>query len=268
MLSLGSLTALVTSAPIFLLIAVRAFAMIQTAPVFSSTAIPMVAKVALAGCAAYCAFPVASVAQGWQGIDAGSLSFVFLVIGEGAIGIIIGFFITILFSAFGTAGQFFAFQMGFAMAESFDPLSQVENPLIGQFLNLVAMLIFIVIGGMQTLLLGFERSLQSLSIVSVIAGRQSVIDLLAGGLTNLFLDAATIAMPIMGTLFLVNLATGLIGKAAPQINIMTEGFPISIGVAFILMFGIMPFMVEAFGRVIDSGFYAIQDLFIKIGVAI
>jgi flagellar biosynthetic protein FliR len=67
-------------------------------------------------------------------------------------------------------------------------------------------------------------------------------------------------MPVMGTLFLITLVTGLISKAAPQINILSEGFPISIMVAFILLLVSMPYMVEAFVRVLNGCFSALQTL--------
>ena len=81
-------------------------------------------------------------------------------------------------------------------------------------------------------------------------------------------DAIIISMPILGTLFLTSLATGLISKAAPQINILTEGFPISITVAFLLIMATMPFMVEAFARVVDAGFRSVETLYTQIGVQI
>jgi flagellar biosynthetic protein FliR len=176
---------------------------------------------------------------------------------------------TIIFSAFSTAGQFFSLQMGFGASETLDPLSQIENPLMGQYLNLVAMLVFLGMGGLRTLFLGgFWRSIQSLSALSLVQGREHFLSLLLSGLTRLFLDAMVISMPILGTLFLTSLATGLISKAAPQINILTEGFPISITVAFILILATMPFMVEAFSRVIDSGFGSIETLLIRTGAPI
>jgi flagellar biosynthetic protein FliR len=88
------------------------------------------------------------------------------------------------------------------------------------------------------------------------------------GLSRLFLDAIIISMPILGTLFLTSLSTGLISKAAPQVNILSEGFPISITVAFILIFATLPFMTEAFSRVIKSGFASIEMLYIQIGTRI
>jgi flagellar biosynthetic protein FliR len=256
---------MLAAAPLFLLLAVRALALIETAPLLSSEANPQVARVALAGFAAFAAFPSAA-AINVSGLELLSLSFVFLLIGEAIIGIIMGFFVTIVFSAFSTAGQFFSLQMGFGASETFDPLSQIENPLMGQYLNLIAMLVFLSLNGFTQLFLGgFWRSVQSLSVLSLVQGRETVLGMLLAGLSRLFLDAMVISLPILGTLFLISLSTGLISKAAPQINILTEGFPLSITVAFILISWTMPFMVETFGRVVDAGFSMVQDLYIRIG---
>jgi flagellar biosynthetic protein FliR len=256
---------LLNGAPLFLLVAARALALIETAPLLSSESNPQIARVALAGFAAYAAVPSAS-ALNTAGLELFSLTFVFLAASEAVIGVIMGFFITAVFSAFSTAGQFFSLQMGFGASETFDPLSQIENPLMGSYLNLVAMLVFLLLNGFTELFLGgFLRSLQTISAVSLLNGREAVLGMLLSGLSRLFLDAMVISLPVLGTLFLTSLATGLISKAAPQINILTEGFPISITTAFILILATMPFMVEAFGRVINSGFSAIETLYIQIG---
>jgi len=255
---------ILAAAPVFLLIAVRALAMIEVAPLLNSGFVPQVAKLSLAGFAAYASFSSALV-KDWV-IAPFGLSFIFLVIGEAIIGIIIGFFIVIVFAAFSTAGQFFSLQMGFAASETFDPLSQVENPLMGQYLNIVAMLVFVTIDGFRELFLGgFWRSLQSLNVMNLIAGREALVTMVLSGLTKLFFDAIIISLPILGTLFLVSLSTGLISKAAPQINILSEGFPISITVAFLVIFSALPFMTEAFSRIIGTGFESLRTLYIEIG---
>jgi flagellar biosynthetic protein FliR len=278
MISEDLLNEMLRWAPAFLLIAVRALAIIETAPLLSSDAIPQTAKIALAALAAFAVLP-RDISPGPETMNSyplfrvdpavlnpQGLYFFFLLIGEALIGIITGFFITIIFSAFSTAGQFFSLQMGFGASETFDPLSQIENPLMGQYLNLVAMLVFLISGGFRELFLGgFWRSVQTISIASLAAGREQVLGMLLAGLSRLFLDAIIISMPILGTLFLTSLATGLISKAAPQINILSEGFPISITVAFLLIFASLPYMMEAFSRVIDSGFRSFQDLLIRVG---
>ncbi|MDR2952768.1 MAG: flagellar biosynthetic protein FliR [Treponema sp.] len=268
--------------PVFLLIAVRALAMIEVTPLLSSDSIPQTAKLALAGFTAFAVMPTAEIFMaantqtGLVTLPGGTMSdlryepfslrFILLILGEGIIGIITGFFLTIIFAAFSTAGQFFSLQMGFGASETFDPLSQIENPLMGQYLNLVSMLVFVTIGGFRQLFLGgFWRSVQTINIISLIEGREPVVNMIVSGLSRLFMDAIIISLPILGTLFLTSLATGLISKAAPQINILSEGFPISISVAFLLVFASLPFMTEAFARVIDSGFKTIETLYVQIG---
>jgi flagellar biosynthetic protein FliR len=255
--------------------------MIQTAPLLSSEAVPQTAKIALAGLTAFAVIPTAEIftavnsPNGIVTLPGGTLSdlryetfslrFLMLLIGEGLIGIIIGFYMTVIFAAFSTAGQFFSLQMGFGASETFDPVAQVENPLMGQYFNLVSMLIFVTIGGFHLLFNGFWRSVQSINVMSLIDGREHVVGMFASGLARLFMDAFVISLPILGTLFLTSLTTGLISKAAPQVNILSEGFPISITVAFLLILGSLEFMIEAFGRVIDSGFQNIEALFMQIG---
>jgi flagellar biosynthetic protein FliR len=256
---------ILNSAPLFLLLAVRALALIETAPLLSSESNPQVARVALAGFTAYAVFPSAQAID-TQGIELVSLSFFLLLAGEAIIGIIMGFFITMIFATFSTAGQFFSLPMGFAAAETLDPLSQTENPLMGQYLNLVAMLVFLSMSGFRELFLGgFWRSVQSISIISLVSSRETVASLFLSGLSRLFLDAMVLSLPIVGTLFLTSLSTGLISKAAPQINILTEGFPISITTAFLLIMATLPFLVDAFSRVIDSGFQTLESFYIQIG---
>jgi flagellar biosynthetic protein FliR len=268
-LASGILSEILMSAPLFLLLAVRALAMIEVAPMLSSDSIPQVAKIALAGFAAFAVMPTAG--SEWRsipGLNDGffTLGFLLMILGEALIGITTGFFMTIIFAAFSTAGQFFSLQMGWSASETFDPLAQIENPLLGQFLNLVAMLTFLAVGGFYKMFLGgFWRSVQALNMTELIAGRNILVQMIAGGLTRLFFDAMIISLPILGSLFLSTLATGLISKAAPQINMMSEGFPISTTVAFVLLIAIFPFMIESFARVIEAGFASMENLLIEAG---
>jgi len=255
---------ILANAPLYLLIAVRALAMIEVAPLISSDSIPQVAKVALAGFAAFMVFPQAAPIELPQEVF--NLTYLLLVIGEAFIGIIIGFYLTIIYSAFSSAGQFFSLQMGFGASETYDPLAQIENPLMGQYLNLIGMLVFLSVDGFQQLFLGgFQRSVQSFNVLTLITAREGLMNVMLKGLSQLFVDALVISMPILGTLFLISLAMGLLSKAAPQMNLLTEGFPISITVAFIIIMATMPFLVEAFAYVINNGFSILERVISSMG---
>src|SRR5574344_1256565 len=148
---------IVAQARVFLLVAVRCFALLMTLPLFSMRSVPRAAKIALAGYMAYLVLPQVNFSAYSSYITSSgsfTLEYVMLLIGEAMIGVIPGFYVTIIFSAFSTAGQFFAFQMGFSASEVYDALSQVENPLLGQFFNLIEMLIFLQNQWFQRLFLG------------------------------------------------------------------------------------------------------------------
>ncbi len=185
--------------PVFLLVAVRVFAMLMTSPLMSMQFVPRVAKVALAGLVAFMITPYAH--PSFTALNAFSLDFVLLLIGEGLIGILTGFFLSILFSTFSTAGQFFSFQMGFGASAVFDALAQVENPLIGQYFNFIAVLIFLRIDGFQKMFLGgIMKSIETVNCFAFLKNQEVLSNYLLNAVGSLFLNAMVIALPVMGTL--------------------------------------------------------------------
>lgn len=256
-------------APMFLLIAIRCFAFLMTVPLFSMRAVPRTAKIALAGYMAFFILGSISIPE-YDFYTAGdgtfSIEFILLALGEGLIGIILGFYVTIIFAAFSTAGQFTAFQMGFSAASTYDALAQVENPLMGQFFNFVATLIFLQTKWFQKLFLqGLVTSFQTLNAIAIVQSRDGVVKFMLSGLTKLFSDALVISLPLMGTLLLISVCTGLLSKAAPQMNLLSEGFPIMILVSFYLIATIFPYMCDFFINSFAKGFDVLQQLMISVG---
>ena len=254
---------------IFLLVASRSAGLLFTLPLFSMRTVPRSAKIALAGYMAYIMFGFAdySAYESFIALDGTfSLYFLLLLAGEAMIGIIMGFYVSIIFAAFSTAGQFFAFQMGFSAASAYDALSQVENPLMGQFLNLVSMLIFMQNQWFQKLFVkGLAGSISSLNVFELINGREKMVKFLLKGLSNLFGDAMLISLPIMGTLVLISVCTGLLSKAAPQMNLLSEGFPIMILISFFVLFALFPSLCDFFIRSFNTGINDLYSIFQAIG---
>ena len=259
------LNEILSQAPVFLLIFARIFAMLLVLPMFSMRSASRVAKVALAGYMAFFIFGTCDLSYYLPYIaqdGSFSMEYFLILIGEVLIGIILGFFITMIFSAFSTAGQFLAFQMGFSAASSYDSLSQVENPLMGQFFNLIAMLVFMQTHWFQKLFLqGLVTSFSSLNAISIVQSTESIVKFVISGLSSLFVDALVISLPVMGSLFLISICTGLLTKAAPQMNLLSEGFPIMIMLAFVIIAFILPDMIDFFVRSVEKGFADLFDFF-------
>ena len=263
---------ILSRAPVYLLIFARCMALVLTLPLFSTRAVSRIAKVAFAGYMAFFLLGSADLSayKTFLGTDgAFSLYFIMLVIGEAFIGVIIGFYITIIFAAFSTAGQFTAFQMGFSAASTYDAMAQVENPLMGQFFNFIAMLVFMQNQWFQRLFLGgLTSSFKTLTAISVASCQNTLVTFMLKGLSKLFADALIIALPIMGTLMLITICTGLLSKAAPQMNLLSEGFPIMILTAFLLIMLMLPSITDFFVRSFAGGFKTLEDLFLNMGGAI
>ncbi len=263
----------VSGAPVFLLVAARCFALIMTIPLFSSRTVSRRAKVALTAYMSYLIFPQVSLVHGpysaygslIRSDGAFNLEFIFLLIGEAMIGVIMGFYISIIFSAFSTAGQFFAFQMGFSASEVYDALSQVENPLMGQFLNFTGLLIFLQNHWFQQIFLGgLVESFKTINCFSIINNNDVILKFMLSSLSTLFADALVIALPLMGTLFLINVTMGILSKAAPTMNLLSEGFPILILTAFFIIALILPNLCELFVSAFVDGYKSIRHLLNRI----
>ncbi|MCR5613422.1 flagellar biosynthetic protein FliR [Treponema sp.] len=257
------------NASVFLIIAVRCFAFLMTMPLFSMRSVSTIVRVALAGYMAYFLLPNVNFAPYAQFVSYDnmmSMYYVLYLIGEALIGVITGFYISIIFAAFSTAGQFFAFQMGFSASEVYDSLSQVENPLMGQYLNLIALLIFLQTGAFQILFFdGLKASFSSLTAYSLVTGNEPLVKILISGLTKLFSNALIISLPIMGSLMLVSICMGFLSKAAPQMNLLSEGFPIMMLFSFFILTVALPSLCDFFTRSFYSGFMQLARLFLAFG---
>lgn len=254
-----SLAELLAQSQLFLLVFARTAGMVFVTPLLSSRAVPAVARVGLALFTALAVTP-------WVGrfgypITEVGLQYAAMIFGEALIGIILGFMLNLVYSSFQLAGQLFSLQMGFAASQVYDPLAQLQIPLVGQFLNLIAMLVLLSVGGLQKFLLaGFYRSFESATAYTILVQRDSLGLLFISLLGKLFGNALIIALPIMGTLFLISLSMGLLAKAAPQMNLLMLGFPINISMAFLILLLALPILMGTLASIIDSGWVEIVTI--------
>ena len=251
---------LIRHAQVFLLVLVRVYAILRISPLLSSGATPGIVRVGLSFFTAVAVLP--GVLETGYPIPNDGLSYALLLAGEAMVGIITGFTLVIVYASFQLAGQFFSLQMGFGASQVYDPLAQIQIPVMGQFLNLIAMFTFVSVGGFQRIFLfGVERSISTVRAVDFVIGKDFILRTMFSGLGRIFEQSLIIAFPILGTLFLVSVTMGLLAKAAPQMNLLMLGFPIAISVAFVVILLIAPLLVNTFSRIIDGGFETILKVF-------
>lgn len=52
------------------------------------------------------------------------------------------------------------------------------------------------------------------------------------------------SVPVVGCLFLVDVALGIVARTVPQLNVFVVGLPLKIGVSFIVMIAVMGVMIQ------------------------
>jgi len=160
------------------------------------------------------------------------------IAGETMLGVAMGAIAMLPLIAMQMGGQVMGHQMGLSLARSFDPTLQIDTDVAGQIMFLLAITMFIAVGGIEGLFIGVMGSFErvppgSLSAGGLVAGggdspRIGALELFVGVLGSGTELALRIAAPVVGSLMLVMLAMGFVMKTMPQINILSVGFPFKV----------------------------------------
>ena len=76
---------------------------------------------------------------------------------------------------------------------------------------------------------------------------------LAGWTGQIFLAGVVMALPLLATLLITNLAFGILTRAAPQLNLFAVGFPITLAIGFIALLITLPYYTPVLERLMDHG---------------
>ena len=178
---------------------------------------------------------------------------------EIAVGLAAGLTLTIWFAAVLLAGEKIASSAGLGYAAQVDPATGGQTPVVSQILYLFLLVVFLSVDGH---LLAIGTMMESYRILPVGAPVAPEL-LIASGITaagSMFLAATIIMLPITTVLLMINVAIGIITRSAPQLNLFSFGFPISLLAVFLLLF----FSASALGAssqsLIDSALTSLRDL--------
>lgn len=167
-------------------------------------------------------------------IDPLSVQGVLISIHQLLIGLAMGFAMQMVFSALVIAGQTVAMSMGLGFASMVDPQNGVQVPVVGQYYVVIATLLFLALNGHLALIELLAGSFQTLPVAIDGLTRHDFFSLAAWA-SEMFAGGMLIALPAVSALLTVNIAFGVITRAAPQMNIFAVGFPVTLTVGFIVL---------------------------------
>jgi flagellar biosynthesis protein FliR len=213
----------------FILVLMRTAGLFLTSPLFSSRNIPSMLKGAWALLMAFLLFTVVPIPQE---IPIAGAPFGFAVARELLVGFVIGLAAYLMFVGIQLAGQVVDIQMGFGMVNIIDPMSSAQVSVMGQYFYLVATLVFLAVDGHHLLLRALADSFELVPL-----GQAAFTPTLAGlfneKAAGIFLVAFRVGAPVVGALFLTNLALGVLARTVPQMNVFIVGMPLNVAVGLL-----------------------------------
>ncbi len=155
------------------------------------------------------------------------------------IGIGLGFTLQLVFGALMIAGESIAMSMGLGFASMVDPTNGVNVPVISQFLIIMGTLIFLALGGHLMLIQLLVSSFESMPIAADGLERDSFWAIISWG-SQMFIGAIWVAIPALISMLVITLSMGVMTRAAPQLNIFSVGFPVTMFMGFIILMLVLP----------------------------
>ena len=250
------------SVTVLLLIIARVSAFFVILPLFSHRTIPASHRIAFAVMLSWMMYYTMDVEPFEFNGD-----YLFLVAKEVIVGLFIGLLAYIILTAVQIAGSFVDFQMGFAIANIIDPQTGAQSPLLGQFFNTLALLLMLALNAHHLLLDGIFYSYQFIPMEFVWPpfGEPGFAEFIMRTFTAVFAIAFQMSIPIVATLFLVDIALGITARTVPQLNIFVVGFPIKIGVSFLVLIVMMGVMMNVIKNLFEIMILSMRDLMIILG---
>jgi flagellar biosynthetic protein FliR len=211
---------------------VRIGACLMVAPVFGASYVPRRIRILLAGLVTFVVAPLLPTAPAEPLLSANGIV---ITAQQLLIGVALGFTLQLVFDALALGGQLLANGMGLGFAFNLDPLRGVSTPALGQLYVILGTLTFLALDGHLALIQVLVDSFRGLPV-----GPEGFDDarlrMLADWGTQMFAGALRIALPGMTALLVINLAFGVVSRAAPALNLFAVGLPVTlvVGIAVVL----------------------------------
>jgi flagellar biosynthetic protein FliR len=221
------------------LVFTRISAISFTAPLFSDRRIPMQIRAGISLLLAIILQPIVSPVGE---ITSSIPLFVLLVCKEVLVGVVIGFSANLIFQIVQMASEMQDMSAGFSFAGMVDPEMQRSGAILGQFQMIVMWLIFLTVNGHHVLIQSIADSfyivpLGGFNYHSSLTGQLVML------VTTMMLLALRMSAPLIGSVLLADLSFGMLQRTAPQLNLISVGFPIKIALSGIVVMFCLPYII-------------------------
>jgi flagellar biosynthetic protein FliR len=241
----------------FILMFIRVSSLLMASPIFGRRTLPSMLKIGMCIMVTYAVFSADPAALAVQ--YSGAIEFGLLCVKELLFGLVLGYVTTLFFSVVQTAGQIMDMQMGFGMVNVFDVNSNISVPVSGNLFNAILLVVFFGVNGHLQLI---RILLATFSHIPV--GQVALNPMI--GLTALqvfalsFVLVVSVAMPLIASGLLGEVALGFIVRAIPQMNIFVVGIPLKIVLGLMMLLIMIPMFVSFSDVLFERMFESIDHM--------
>lgn len=246
--------------PNYLLVLCRISAFFFAVPVFSLRNVPQIFKIGLALFISLLVFLANETLRVPIAMDS---LYALSIMKEVLIGLLLGFLAYLFFAAVQVAGAFIDIQIGFGIANVIDPMTGAQSPVLGNFKFIVATLLFLSLNGHHYLLQAIMTSYQWVPLSNefwVHIAKGNVSSFLLQSLAVMFMTSFQLAAPLVVSLFLTDVALGLLARTAPQYNIFVVGLPVKLILGLAVLLLVIPGMAYLYQNLFASLFDSLNQL--------
>lgn len=241
---------------ILILILVRISCFMYIAPFFGNVNAPGKVKIGLSVFVSLLIFEfVDKTAIGYTGL----LGYAVIVLKEGITGLLIGLAANVCNSIILFAGNIIDMDIGLAMATEFDPNMRTQVTITGNLYNYFVLMLLIVTDMHHYILRAVVDSYQVIPINGQIFRWDSLLLTMTTYMTDMFVIAFRIVLPIFVCIMILNCILGIMAKVAPQMNMFAVGMQMKVLIGLLVLFitipmlpGIADFIFKEMKRMIVS----------------
>lgn len=227
----------------------RVLAFFAVAPLFGNISIPVRVKI---GLAVMLTLVIAPGVPSIPAADPASYAGLMILLQQILVGVAMGFVMRVVFAAIEMAGEIASLTMGLGFASFYDPQTRSTLSGISQLFTLLALMFFLATNLHLVTLAILAESFTTLPIGQSITNGQGWLGVANWGAT-IFKAGVQLSLPIVAVLLAANLALGILTRAAPQLNLFGIGFPIMLGVGFIMLAVALPYMATPMANLFQDG---------------
>ena len=234
----------------------RISAMFISVPLFSIRAVPARVRLILSVAITLVILPLL---PSLPPVEMFSYTGFMMAITQIMIGLTSGFILQLVFAAVVFAGQGIALSMGLGFSMMVDPQSGQQVPVIAQIYTVTTTLIFISLDGHLLLIQMLLDSFKTLPIGIEGIDKAGIWSILMWG-SQMFAGGLLLAMPVIASLLLVNIIFGVAARSAPQLQIFSVGFPVTLMIGMLLVWKTLPDGLDQFSGLLTEGYGVIGHI--------